>query len=139
VTALPVTPGSGQGQGAASPAAPCHISYSVALSAANQFTVVMVIANTSNTKVNGWTLRWQYPPTQKILYGWNALVANGATGATATGIGPDQTIAPGGSVTMGFVGQRAAWVPTPTDFALNGQTCQWQPTVTPVTPVTPAP
>jgi hypothetical protein len=133
VTALPVTT-TGDGQSGAPPPAPCHISYSVTLGTTDQFTVVMVIANTSNTKVNGWALRWQYPPTQKILYGWNAMVAVGATGAAATGIGVDQTIAPGGSVTIGFVGQRGVWVPTPTGFALNGQTCQWQPTVTSVTP-----
>jgi Cellulose binding domain len=135
VTALPVTTtGDGDGQSGAPPPAPCHISYSVTLGTTDQFTVVMVIANTSNTKVNGWTLRWQYPPTQKILYGWNAMVAVGATGTAATGIGADQTIAPGGSVTIGFVGQRGVWVPTPTGFALNGQTCQWQPAVASMTP-----
>ena len=113
--------------------APCHISYSVVPKSKVQFTVVLVIANTSSTTVNGWTLRWDFPPTQKIVYGWNAMVSNSASGAVATDIGFDQVIQPGASVTLGFVGKWQGWVPTPTGFTLNGQSCQWEPTAVPPT------
>jgi hypothetical protein len=84
-------------------------------------------ARTSTKRINGWTLRWDFPAKQKIIYGWNAMVTNGPAGAVATGIGLDQVIAPGGNVTVGFAGRRGAWIPTPTGFTLNGQTCQWNP------------
>lgn len=103
--------------------APCHVSYSVTPETEDRFMVVMVVSNTSEKRANGWTLRWAYPPTQKITYGWNALVTNGPDGAVATGIGQDRVIAPGGNVTVGFAGQRGSWVPTPTDFTLDGQAC----------------
>jgi hypothetical protein len=110
------------------PTSPCHISYSVLSDVPSRFTVVIVIANTSTTKINGWSLHWDFPAKQKIVYGWNALVSNGQDGAVATDIDTDQVIEPGASVTLGFVGKREGWVPTPTGFTLNGQACQWQPT-----------
>jgi hypothetical protein len=109
-------------------AGPCHISYSLLADVPARFTVVIVIANTSSAKVNGWTLRWDFPSKQEIIYGWNAIVNNGPGGAVATGIDGNQQIAPGESITIGFVGKRQGWVPTPTGFTLNGQACQWQPT-----------
>lgn len=114
------------GEGTDTPST-CHISYSVGADSSSRFTVVIVIANTGATKIQGWTLHWDFPPKQKIIYGWNAMVTNGADGMVATDIDTNAVIAPGGNVTIGFAGKRETWVPTPTGFTLNGQTCQWQP------------
>jgi mannan endo-1,4-beta-mannosidase len=135
-TTAPVVPppaGSGAassataGQATGPAAAPCRVSYNVTLDSATQYTVVLSVANTGTSKVGGWVLRWQYPTTQKVLYGWNAMVTNGPNGIAASGIGQGQTIAPGHHVTIGFVGERGQQVPTPTGFTLNGQACQSQP------------
>lgn len=109
------------------PQPPCHIMYSVASERGNRFTVAIVIANTSARAVDGWTLRWDFPPKQKIIYGWNATVTNGPDGGAATDIASDRIIPVGGEVTIGFVGTSDAWIPTPTGFTLNGTLCQWQP------------
>lgn len=118
--------------------AACLVSYAVAPDAANRYAMTMVITNSTTARVNGWTLRWDFPREEKIIYGWNAMVANGPTGAIATGIGPDQAIAPGAKVTIGFAGQKGKWVPTPTGFTLNGQPCDSAPSANTGTNPTPA-
>jgi hypothetical protein len=90
---------------------------------ATQYTVQMVIVNTSATKVKGWTLRWAFPPDQKIIYGWNSVVSNGPAGASATDAGLNRVIAPGARTTIGFSGPRQNLVPTPSGFTLNGAAC----------------
>lgn len=136
----PTSPRSTAAPTAALPAAaPCHISYSLLVDVPSRFTAVMVIANTSSAKVDGWTLRWDFPAKQEIIYGWNAIVSIGQGGAVATDIDSNQKIAPGESVTIGFVGKRQGWVPTPTGFTLNGKACQWQPAAALSTPSVPAP
>jgi mannan endo-1,4-beta-mannosidase len=110
--------------------APCHVSYSIVPEGSTQYTMVIVIANSSSVTVNGWALRWEFPAGQKILYGWNAIVTNGPDGGVATDIQTNQVIPAGGSATIAFVGTRTAWVPTPSGFTLNGEACLWQPTVT---------
>ena len=121
-------PGTGAGDA-------CHVSYSVAMQPAAQFTLVIVVANTSSKPVQNWTLRWDFPAAQKIMYGWNAMVSNGPAGAMATGIGNNRALAPGASTTLAVVGQRQAWVPTPTGFTLNGKSCDWQPTESSTVPL----
>ncbi len=107
-------------------ATPCRISYSV-VPQGGQFTLAMMIANTSPQAINGWTLRWQFPSTERILSAQNAIVSNDPAGAVATGVGPDQVIGPGHSVTIAVAARRESWIPTPTGFTLNGQACAWQP------------
>ena len=122
-----VTAGAGAAPGGAAPAtvaaqAPCRVTYKVSQTA-KQYTVVMVIVNTSAAKVKGWTLRWAFPASQKIIYGWNSVVSNGPAGASATDAGLNRVIAPGASTTIGFSGAAQNWVPTPTGFSLNGAMC----------------
>ena len=119
--------GANTGQASGQDGTTCRVSYNVTLDSATQYTVVLSVANTGTSKVGGWVLRWQYPTTQKVLYGWNAMVTNGPNGIAATGIGQGQTITPGHHVTIGFVGERGQQVPTPTGFTLNGQPCAAQP------------
>jgi hypothetical protein len=111
---------------AAGASAPCQITYSVAQSA-SQFTITIVIANSSAVKINGWTLHWDFPSTQEITYGWNAMVTNGPRGASAKDVGLNMQIPAHGSTTIGFAGKLRGWVPTPSGFTLNGATCQWKP------------
>lgn len=108
---------------AGDPAAPCRVTYSVNRAGA-QFTVMIVIANTGTAAVKGWTLGWSFPPTQKIAYGWNAIVNNGPAGATAHDVGANATIPAGSSTTIGFVGAVQGLLPTPSGFTLNGVVCQ---------------
>lgn len=119
-----------------SAAAPCHIRYSIVSDGPSHFTVLIAIANTSGVRADGWTLRWDLPSQQKIVYAWNASLSNGSAGAVATDIDTSRVIEPGASVTIGFVGKRDASVPMPTWFALNGEACQWQPVAELATPAT---
>jgi Cellulose binding domain len=116
--------------------APCHVSYAVTAGAADTFTGLIVIANTSAVPVNGWTLRWDSPPSQHIVSASNATVTNGPAGAVATDLVADALIAPGSSVTIGFQGHRDSQPPAPTGFTLNGAACAWEPAV--ALPVVPA-
>jgi len=113
--------------------APCQITYRVAQTT-SQFTITIVIANTSSVKVDGWTLHWDFPSNQEITYGWNAMVTNGPRGAEATDVGLNMIIPAHGSTTIGFAGKLRDWVPTPSGFTLNGATCQWKPAEAASTP-----
>jgi hypothetical protein len=130
ITTTVMTPPPPGGSSVASPVLLCHVSYSVATDGPTRFVVVLVVANTARSPLNGWSLRWAFPADQQILYGWNALVSIGPAGAVATNIGSNGTIPPGGAVTLGFIGVRGTWIPTPTTFSLNGNPCLWQPTST---------
>jgi hypothetical protein len=117
-----------------SAAVPCHIRYSIVSDGPSHFTVLIAIANTSGVRVDGWVLRWDLPPQQKIVYAWNASLSNGSAGAVARDIDTSRMIEPGASITVGFVGKRNASVPMPTWFTLNGKACQWQPVAELATP-----
>lgn len=115
----------------AAPATPCSVDYSVTPTGTERFAVLLVLANTARTAVDGWDLRWRYPSAQKVLYGFNAVVTNGPAGATATGLGVNRRIPAGARVTLGFVAERGAQTPAPSDFTLNGQACRWRPAPAP--------
>ena len=116
----------------------CRVGYAISLTPADAFTVVLVIADTGEAPVQGWTLRWAFPASRRILYGWNAMVSNGPDGAVATDLPTDRTIPAGGTVTIGFTAARGDRVPTLTGFTLNGNVCGAEPVVVATGPAQPS-
>ncbi|WP_169982165.1 cellulose binding domain-containing protein [Microbispora sp. H10836] len=88
------------------------------------FTVAVTITNTGTTAVNGWTLKFAFPGTQKINPpGWSATWTQTGTDVTATNLDWNRTIKAGQSVYIGFNGSYTGANPKPTAFTLNGTTC----------------
>ncbi|MEN3614962.1 cellulose binding domain-containing protein [Plantactinospora sp. ZYX-F-223] len=80
------------------------------------------VRNIAPTTVDGWTLSWGLPDSQRIAAIWNAALV-GHTGGivTARNLGWNAVIAPGVTVTVGYL---AAGTFPPSGIALNGQPCQ---------------
>jgi xyloglucan-specific exo-beta-1,4-glucanase len=102
----------------------CRITYGV-----NQwpggFTGSVTIANTGTTAVNGWKLAFTFPAGQRVATGWEAAwtQAAGSADVTATNLGYNASIAPGGSVKIGFNGSWTGSNPTPATFTVNNNPC----------------
>jgi hypothetical protein len=83
----------------------------------------VTITNTGASPVNGWTLAFAFPGDQHITSAWGAAVNQSAKSVTATNVGYNATIPPGGSTSFGFQGTWTTNDTNPTTFKLNGTTC----------------
>lgn len=87
------------------------------------FTANVTIADTGSSAINGWTLTFAFPGDQAITSAWNATVTQTGTSVTATNMGYNATIAPGGSQSFGFQGTWTANDASPANFSVNGAPC----------------
>ncbi|MEQ4300846.1 cellulose binding domain-containing protein [Plantactinospora sp. B6F1] len=80
------------------------------------------VRNVGPTPVDGWTLTWALPDSQRIAAIWNAALVSHTGGVvTARNLGWNAVIAPGGTVTIGYLASGSF---QPADVTLNGQLCQ---------------
>ncbi|AZQ75722.1 chitinase [Streptomyces luteoverticillatus] len=78
------------------------------------------IKNTGATSIDSWTVEWDFPATTTVGSYWDALVSNSGTHFTGKNREYNGTIAPGASVTFGFV---AAGDGSPSGCKVNGGGC----------------
>jgi hypothetical protein len=126
--------------GAASPAAAQSASCSVAYtwpqwSGGNGFGAELRITNNGPAITNGWSLVFNMPNGQRVSNGWPvnfSQPANSATVTVASNAQWNQSIATGGTFTVGFNGTTSGSSNNPpASFALNGTTCGGPATNTP--------
>ena len=86
-------------------------------------TASVTITNTGTSAVNGWTMAFTWPGNQQITQGWSATWSQTGNQVTATNLPWDATIAPSGTVTIGFNASYSGSDPRPTSFVLNGAAC----------------
>ncbi|AVT33296.1 hypothetical protein C6361_31955 [Plantactinospora sp. BC1] len=80
------------------------------------------VRNVAATPVDGWTLTWALPDSQRITAIWNAALVSHVGGVVTTrNVGWNPVIAPGATVTIGYL---AAGTFQPDRITLNGQLCQ---------------
>jgi endo-1,4-beta-xylanase len=114
-TSPPTTPPTG-GSGA------CKVTNSV--SAWNTgLTDNITITNTGTAAISGWSLKFTLASGQSITSGWSATYAPSSGQVTATNVGYNGSIAPGGSTTIGFQANHTGNSAAPTGFTLNGAAC----------------
>ncbi|MDI1460961.1 glycoside hydrolase family 11 protein [Catellatospora sp. KI3] len=89
----------------------------------NGLTDNITITNTGSSTVNGWSLRFTLASGQVITSGWSATFSPGSGQVTATNVGYNAAIPPGGSTTIGFQATHTGNSSAPTGFSLNGTTC----------------
>ena len=108
--------------GSAGPVA-CSVAYSVTNSWSTGFQASVTITNTGTSPISPWTLTWTFPSSVTINSLWNASFTQSGAQVTATAQSYNATIAPSGTVNIGFTA--TATVDTaPTSFAVNGTTCK---------------
>ncbi|MEU9828795.1 extracellular catalytic domain type 1 short-chain-length polyhydroxyalkanoate depolymerase [Micromonospora chersina] len=104
------------------PSGGCRVAYAV--NAWNTgLTVSVTITNTAATAVNGWSLAFTLPAGQTVTNGWNATYAPTSGAVTARNVSYNGTIAPNGSVDIGFQATHTGNTGKPTSFTLNGTAC----------------
>jgi cellulose 1,4-beta-cellobiosidase len=128
VTALPSAVPSTAAPSATAPVAAggsskCAVAYSVASSWPGGFQGQVILTNTGNSAIQGWTLGWTFPGDQKITGMWNGTRTQSGERVSVTNESYDETIAPSESVTVGFTGSYASSNMPPTAFKLNGTGC----------------
>ncbi|WP_332112447.1 extracellular catalytic domain type 1 short-chain-length polyhydroxyalkanoate depolymerase [Streptomyces gossypiisoli] len=86
-------------------------------------TASVTITNTGTTAIDGWRLGFTLPTGQTITNGWGATYAPGTGTVTAANVAYNATIAPNGSVSIGYRASHTGADGPPTSFTLNGTAC----------------
>jgi beta-glucosidase len=110
------TSGSGGGES-------CGVTYSVNEWGGGGFGGNVIIRNTGTVTVNGWTLQFTFPGNQQVINGWEAIWTQTSATVSVRNEAWNGTIAPGGSVSIGFNGSYTGSNPRPTAFTLNATAC----------------
>ncbi|MER6282339.1 GH12 family glycosyl hydrolase domain-containing protein [Streptomyces sviceus] len=113
------TPG---GPGTPGGPAACKVTYGTSVWQ-DGFTADVAVTNTGSSPVNGWNLAFTLPSGQRITNAWNAGVSPSSGSVTATNVGHNASIAPGGQVSFGFQGTYSGSFAKPAAFSLNGTAC----------------
>jgi cellulose 1,4-beta-cellobiosidase len=107
-------------------AAACQVTYTKSWEGGNGFGANVVIQNNGPAISNGWTLVFSFPNGQRLQNGWPVAFSQPAGSAQLTVSSNaqwNQSIASGGSFTVGFNGTFSGTNNPPTSFTLNGTTC----------------
>ncbi|MFH9570044.1 PQQ-dependent sugar dehydrogenase [Streptomyces sp. NPDC017454] len=86
-------------------------------------TVDLTITNTGDAPVNGWTLEFTLAPGQTVVSDWNTDLTQLSNTVEAHGATHNATIAPGASVTMGYLISHSGDASPPPRFMLNQDAC----------------
>ncbi len=110
--------------GGADTSSACKVAYQLNSQWSTGFTVGVVITNTGARAIDGWTLKWSFSSGQTVSQGWCGTFSQSGSQVAVTNLDWNKAIAPGGSVSMGFVGGLSSDSnPIPSTFTLNGVTC----------------
>jgi len=103
----------------------CRVAYSAEnWGGGGGFTAGVTITNTGAAAVNGWTLGFSFPSSQRVTTpGWSATWSQNGAAVTATNLSWNGTIAPNASVSIGFNGTYSGTNTAPSVFTVNGGTC----------------
>jgi endo-1,4-beta-xylanase len=83
----------------------------------------ITITNTGDSAISGWSLKFTLASGQKITSGWNANYSPTSGQVTATNVGHNGSLPPGGSTTIGFQASHSGDDSPPSGFSLNGTAC----------------
>ncbi|TDD22449.1 PQQ-dependent sugar dehydrogenase [Nonomuraea diastatica] len=86
-------------------------------------TVDLTITNTGTTPVDGWTLRFPLSRGQTVVSDWNTDLTQSGDIVTAANAAHNGSIAPGGSVTLGYLVNHTGDASLPSRFSLNRDAC----------------
>jgi endoglucanase len=101
----------------------CSAAYSLVNSWTGGFQAQVTLTNTGSAAISSWALSWTFPGDQQISSLWNASYVQSGEKVTATAEAYNSTIAPSGSVTVGFTGTYTSSDAAPVGFAVHGTAC----------------
>ncbi|WP_031479871.1 cellulase family glycosylhydrolase [Streptomyces bicolor] len=103
--------------------ATCGVAYRVTNEWPGGFQGEIVLRNTGSAAINGWTLRWTFPDGQRVSNLWGGTATQSGAEVSVASVSYTATIAPAGSVTLGFTATKGNTNPSPTAFTLNDTAC----------------
>lgn len=86
-------------------------------------TVDLTVTNTGSTPVDGWTLEFPLAPGQTVVSDWNTDLTQLGNTIEAVNAAHNATIAPGASITLGYLVDHTGDVSSPPRFMLDGDAC----------------
>ncbi|MDQ0792514.1 PQQ-dependent sugar dehydrogenase [Streptomyces sp. B1I3] len=86
-------------------------------------TVDLTVTNTGSTPVNGWRLEFPLALGQTVISDWNTDLTQGSNTITAANASHNASIAPGASVSLGYLAGHTGDASSPPRFTLNGDAC----------------
>ena len=87
------------------------------------FMAKVTITNRGTTRINRWRLAFTFPGDEAISSAWNATFTQTGAHVSAMSTDYDNTIAPGASQSLGFLGTWNSNDAAPTGFTVNGAAC----------------
>jgi hypothetical protein len=107
------------------PAATCSVTYHIDSTWSGEYQVSLAIKNLASSRINGWTVGWQFPAGQTLRLVWNSVASQRGSSVSLSNPSWNPSIPPGGTVTdAGFI---ARWDnttnPFPTNITLNNRRC----------------
>ncbi|WP_203819793.1 cellulose binding domain-containing protein, partial [Paractinoplanes ferrugineus] len=103
--------------------AACQVSYRITGQWTGGFQADVSIRNTGTTPIDGWNLRWNFTDGQQISQAWNATVTQTGDQVTATNAAWNAAVAPGATVSLGFLGTATGANTSPASFTLGQTAC----------------
>ncbi|MEU7910063.1 glycoside hydrolase family 6 protein [Microbispora bryophytorum] len=121
----------------ASAAVSCKVNYS-ASEWQGGMSANLTIQNLGDALSN-WTLTFSFPnSSQRVSQGWSGNWSQSGSNVTVTAMDWNKSMATGGSTSIGFNGSWSGSNPAPTDFKINGVSCNGS-TPSPSPSVSPSP
>lgn len=108
---------------APAPGQSCAVGYRSVGEWTGGFQGEIVIRNTDTTAINGWTLQFAFADGQTVSNMWGGTATQSGSAVSVQPAAYTAVIAAGGSVTVGFIGNKGAVNTAPKAFALNGVAC----------------
>jgi hypothetical protein len=109
---------------AANSATPLRASYQAGSSWGTGYSGQYTITNPGTAAVSGWTLAFTLPKGTAVSSLWDGSYTDNGGQVTVKSDSWDATVAPGGSVTVGFVTQSPGTAGQPAACTINGAPCQ---------------
>ncbi|MEU4770207.1 cellulose binding domain-containing protein [Actinosynnema sp. NPDC023794] len=106
------------------PPATCAVAYRIGGQWQGGFQGEVRITNRGATAISAWTLAWSFPDGQRITQLWGGAHTQTGAAVSVRHAAWNSMIAPGGSVSFGFLGSWTGSNGKPTAFTLNGAPCQ---------------
>uniref|UniRef100_A0AAU3GY28 PQQ-dependent sugar dehydrogenase n=1 Tax=Streptomyces sp. NBC_01401 TaxID=2903854 RepID=A0AAU3GY28_9ACTN len=86
-------------------------------------TVDLTVTNTGSEPVDGWTLEFPLPLGQTVVSDWSTDLTQSGDMVEAVNASQNATIAPGASITLGYLADHTGDASPPPRFQLNGDAC----------------
>ncbi|MEV0379481.1 PQQ-dependent sugar dehydrogenase [Nonomuraea sp. NPDC050643] len=100
----------------------CRIAYKTQVWGGGM-TVDLTITNTGTAPIDGWTLRFPLARGQSVISDWNTDLTQSGDMITAVNASHNGSIAPGRSVTMGYLAGHTGDASLPSRISLNRDAC----------------